>query len=63
MSGTQCATATSATSNFTSIFEAASKEYKKLTKEILNTHFLWSSTAAIRLEHILKAGRNLRRNP
>ena len=38
MSGTQPATATSSTSNFIVIFEAASKEYKKLTKQDLNTH-------------------------
>ncbi len=38
MSGTQPATATSSASNFVSIFEAAKKEYKKLTKQDLNTH-------------------------
>ncbi|KAH8989674.1 hypothetical protein EDB86DRAFT_3245182, partial [Lactarius hatsudake] len=38
MSGIQHTTATSSTSNFISIFEAASKEYKKLTKQDLNTH-------------------------
>ncbi len=38
MSGTQCATAASPASNFISIFEAASKEYKKLTGQDLNTH-------------------------
>ncbi len=38
MSGTQRATATSSTSNFISVFEAASKEYKKLTKQDLNMH-------------------------
>ena len=38
MSGTQPATATSSTSNFIAIFEAASKEYKKLTKQDLKTH-------------------------
>ncbi|KAI9465553.1 hypothetical protein BJY52DRAFT_590291 [Lactarius psammicola] len=38
MSGTQRATGTSSTSNLVSIFEAASKEYKKLTKEDLDTH-------------------------
>ncbi|KAI9462765.1 hypothetical protein BJY52DRAFT_1221813 [Lactarius psammicola] len=38
MSGTRLATATSSTSNFISIFEAASKEYKKLTGQDLNTH-------------------------
>ena len=38
MSGTQRATATSSISNFISIFEAASKEYKKLTGQDLNTH-------------------------
>jgi hypothetical protein len=32
------AIATHSTSNFISIFEAASKEYKILTKEDLNTH-------------------------
>ena len=37
-SGTQRALATSSTSNFITIFEAASKEYKKLTKQDLNTH-------------------------
>ncbi|KAI9465571.1 hypothetical protein BJY52DRAFT_1414105 [Lactarius psammicola] len=38
MSGTQRATVISSTSNFVSIFEAASIEYKKLTGQDLNTH-------------------------
>lgn len=38
MSGAPPATATSSASNFVSIFEAASKEYKKLTGQDLNMH-------------------------
>ncbi|KAI9465552.1 hypothetical protein BJY52DRAFT_590110 [Lactarius psammicola] len=38
MSGTQRATPASSVSNFITIFEAASKEYKKITKQDLNTH-------------------------
>ncbi|KAI9443141.1 hypothetical protein H4582DRAFT_2126334 [Lactarius indigo] len=38
MSRTQCATTSSSTPNFISIFDATSKEYKKLTGQDLNTH-------------------------
>src|SRR6266702_910729 len=38
MSGTQPATPTSSTSNFILIFEAAKKDYNKLTKQDLDTH-------------------------
>ena len=38
MSGTQPAITSSFTSNFVSIFEDASKEYKKLTGQDLNAH-------------------------
>ncbi|KAI0291193.1 hypothetical protein B0F90DRAFT_1778802 [Multifurca ochricompacta] len=38
MSATQKPTPPSSTSNFISIFDAASKEYKKLTRQDLETH-------------------------